>query len=237
MKDSPQIKFLNSKVFQKKGERVIFDCIVNANPKAKIYWYKNQTRIYESKKYNFEVIEEINHRLYINTLVDGDFTDYFCTAVNLLGKTTSKIELVELRSSSAVGNSGNSNSQEISSQILLSKSNRLVLSSSTTSSTISTTSSTSTFTTSFTTSTFVDEILIKNADENRKLSSLNSFVLNSKPNASENETEAGKEQFIPSEGIFHYFISSTVFKSKNLTLFLNSKLRNFNHKNFFTNRD
>lgn len=66
MIDSPQIKFLNSKVFQKRGERVIFDCIVNANPKAKIYWFKNQTRIYESKKYNFETIEETNHRLYIN---------------------------------------------------------------------------------------------------------------------------------------------------------------------------
>jgi hypothetical protein len=31
-------------------------------------------------------------------LNEGDFTDYYCTAINLLGKATSKIELIELRS-------------------------------------------------------------------------------------------------------------------------------------------
>jgi hypothetical protein len=31
-------------------------------------------------------------------LNDGDYTDYYCTAVNILGKATSKIELIELRS-------------------------------------------------------------------------------------------------------------------------------------------
>ena len=29
---------------------------------------------------------------------EGDFTDYYCTAANILGKATSKIELIELRS-------------------------------------------------------------------------------------------------------------------------------------------
>lgn len=66
LKDAPQIKFLNSKVFQKKGERVIFDCNVNSNPLSKIYWYKNQTRIYESHKFNFENLDDSYHRLYIN---------------------------------------------------------------------------------------------------------------------------------------------------------------------------
>lgn len=65
-KDSPQIKFLNNKVFQKKGERVIFDCKVNSNPKAKIYWFKNSTRIYESSKYVFENLDDSYYRLYIN---------------------------------------------------------------------------------------------------------------------------------------------------------------------------
>jgi len=95
---APQIKFLNSKVFQKKGERVIFDCNVNSNPLSKIYWYKNQTRIYESYKFNFENLDDSYHRLYINNLTDGDFGDYYCTAVNILGKSTSKIQLIELRS-------------------------------------------------------------------------------------------------------------------------------------------
>jgi hypothetical protein len=67
--DAPQIKFLNSKVFQKKGERVIFDCNVNSNPLSKIYWYKNQTRIYESYKFNFENLDDSYHRLYINVIV------------------------------------------------------------------------------------------------------------------------------------------------------------------------
>lgn len=95
---APQIKFQNTKVFQKVGERVIFDCNVNSNPKAKIYWYKNQIRIHESSKYILENLDNSYHRLYINNLTESDFSDYYCTAVNLLGKAQSKIELLELPS-------------------------------------------------------------------------------------------------------------------------------------------
>ncbi|CAF0856230.1 unnamed protein product [Brachionus calyciflorus] len=93
----PQIKFLNNKLFQKKGERVIFDCKVNSNPKSEILWFKNDTRIVESSKYTTENLDDSYNRLYINNLTNSDFTDYYCLAVNLLGKASAKTELVELR--------------------------------------------------------------------------------------------------------------------------------------------
>ena len=105
------------------GERVIFDCHVNSNPPAKVTWFKNQKLIHESNKYVFESLESLYHRLYINVSIHGlllfllefflliqsrfiplknlttsDFTDYQCSAENMLGKSYSKIELVELPS-------------------------------------------------------------------------------------------------------------------------------------------
>jgi hypothetical protein len=63
------VKFLNGRVFQTRGERVIFDCHVHSNPKAKIHWYKNNTQLVESNKYVFEDLDNNFYRLYINVIL------------------------------------------------------------------------------------------------------------------------------------------------------------------------
>ena len=60
------VNFLNVKVYQKLGEDVIFDCDVQSNPVPKVYWFKNQTRIRESGKYRFEIMENNFYRLFIS---------------------------------------------------------------------------------------------------------------------------------------------------------------------------
>jgi len=62
----PQAQFMNNKVYQALGETVIFDCNVKSNPVANIYWFKNNSRIYESKKYRFEVLENNFYRLFVH---------------------------------------------------------------------------------------------------------------------------------------------------------------------------
>ena len=65
---------MNSKVFQRKHERVIFDCNVNSNPPSAVHWYKNRARIAIEQamdsnaggKYAIESLSDSFHRLYIN---------------------------------------------------------------------------------------------------------------------------------------------------------------------------
>ena len=52
IKDAPTVKPLNNKVFQNRGERVIFDMYVYSNPKARIEWFKNETKLFESNNFN-----------------------------------------------------------------------------------------------------------------------------------------------------------------------------------------
>ena len=65
---APTVKLVNSKVFQNRGERVIFDVLVHSNPKAKIEWFKNKTKLVESNKYIFEELDNNLVRLYINVI-------------------------------------------------------------------------------------------------------------------------------------------------------------------------
>jgi hypothetical protein len=90
------VNFLNDRVYQKKGHDVIFDCDVQSNPISKIYWFKNHSRIHESKKYRFEIMENNFYRLFIKNLTEDDFGTYHLRAVNIVGKSGSKLELIQL---------------------------------------------------------------------------------------------------------------------------------------------
>lgn len=57
---------MNTKIYQSIGETVIFDCNIDSNPIANAYWFKNNSRITESKKYRLEVLENNFYRLFVH---------------------------------------------------------------------------------------------------------------------------------------------------------------------------
>lgn len=60
------ITFLNGKLFQKLNEKVILDCKIDSNPKSEISWFRGETKIANSFKYNIENLDDSNSRLHIN---------------------------------------------------------------------------------------------------------------------------------------------------------------------------
>lgn len=83
-------------MYQSIGENVILDCDIQSNPVSKVYWFKNNSLIHESAKYQFEILENNFYRLFINNLTEDDFGTYHLRAVNMVGKSSAKLELLEL---------------------------------------------------------------------------------------------------------------------------------------------
>ncbi|XP_063439090.1 lachesin-like [Mytilus trossulus] len=86
----------------------ILECLVFAQPRAEVIWYKeNRTslineQILDNDKYTLEQQyderlrdDEKWYTLKINNVVRSDYRDYYCTALNKLGKNQAKFTLFE----------------------------------------------------------------------------------------------------------------------------------------------
>ena len=124
---------------------------------------------------------------------EGDFTDYYCTAVNLLGKATSKIELIELRST-----------VDQSSRL---KSTKILTSNNPATTTVTKTSPTTITTATMTTSTAMSQ------------NNMGKFSINNNLFYKSNETEIKvslKDEFIVPEddGKYTYPLTKTTHKNR-----------------------
>lgn len=93
----PQITVLFRDISQEEGGSTLLTCLVRANPAENLFWERNGTVILHSNKYQIQNWETGEYQttigLFIIGLIDSDFGDYKCKAVNEYGKAEGKITI------------------------------------------------------------------------------------------------------------------------------------------------
>ena len=96
----PKIKIRNSLITEKENNPLELECVVDANPKAVVTWFKNANKISEN-----DVIFNQNgnkHTILIQSLSSNDYGNYSCHAHNSRGEAGKHIKVVSGKTRSAI---------------------------------------------------------------------------------------------------------------------------------------
>lgn len=84
-------------VSQNKGGSTLLTCLVKANPAKDLFWERNGALVSNSDRYqirNWKTGEyQTTFGLFITELIDSDFGEYRCIAVNDYGRAEGKITI------------------------------------------------------------------------------------------------------------------------------------------------
>ncbi|XP_023336518.1 neural cell adhesion molecule 1 [Eurytemora carolleeae] len=100
--DKPRTKLTKKSAVSSGGSmdrrETFFSCTVEANPQAKVTWFKNNYEVYQQDTRKLQGLRNEgsdlkNHVLKIKSLEETDYGNYSCVATNPLGSSTSSYHL------------------------------------------------------------------------------------------------------------------------------------------------